>query len=188
MIRPSHDNATEIAEAYGVSREKFLEKSKTFLDLFRIGKISENKFWKGVSSSLGKDVPKDSKKLWRNDIEAMPSYDKMFDFVEQLKKIGIKTAVLSNVIKPHMQITKKNGGYKCFDKLILSCQVGLAKPDSAIYLLTVKKLKVKPEECIFIDDSEINLKTAEKLGMKVVLAKNSEQVIRDVKNLIEIRN
>jgi putative hydrolase of the HAD superfamily len=63
----------------------------------------------------------------------------------------------------------------------------MRKPELKIYRLTLKKLKVKPEECIFIDDKEKNLKPAKKLGIKTVLAKNPKQVIRDVCKILRIK-
>jgi epoxide hydrolase-like predicted phosphatase len=188
VMRLSHDDTIKIAKTYGISRQDFLEKAMPFLDLFRLGLMSENNFWKKVSFVLGKNVPKNSKELWREDTKVMSLYPAMVDFVKQLRKKKIKTAVLSNTIKPHVEITKKKGGYKYFDKVILSCEVGLVKPDPKIYLLAVKKLKVKPNQCIYIDDKELNLEPAHNLGMKTILAKNPKQVINDVSTILNLNN
>ena len=39
-----------------------------------------------------------------------------------------------------------------FDDVVLSCAVGLRKPDPAIYQLACERLGVEPEECLFVGD------------------------------------
>ena len=54
---------------------------------------------------------------------------------------------------------------KLFDKIIISSQVNMVKPDAEIYLHTLEKATSHPEESIFIDDSKPNVDAAIKLGM-----------------------
>lgn len=96
------------------------------------------------------------------------------EFIKKLKAKGIKTAILSN------SINRKQEELGIFDATIFSGDVGLLKPDPEIYLLATKELNVEPKECIFIDDLEENLLPAKKLGMKIILAKNTKQIIEDV--------
>lgn len=53
-----------------------------------------------------------------------------------------------------------------FDLFVNSAVEGVKKPDSRIFLLTGERLGVKPEECLFIDDSLKNVQGAKKLGIK----------------------
>jgi len=46
--------------------------------------------------------------------------------------------------------------------------VGFSKPNKEIFLLVLKKLQVKPQECLFIDDYKNNILAAESLGMKAI--------------------
>lgn len=55
------------------------------------------------------------------------------------------------------------------DEVVLSCAVGLRKPDPAIYLLTCERLAVEPDECLFVGDgANDELAGAERVGMKAV--------------------
>jgi len=55
------------------------------------------------------------------------------------------------------------------DEVVLSCTVGLRKPDPAIYLLTCDRLGVEPEECLFVGDgANDELAGAKRVGMKAV--------------------
>lgn len=181
VIHPSCPCRENVAKGYGVSLARLEKAIDGIIKKFRKGFITEDEFFKKLSLILDKPVPKNKKSLWREKFEKnFYLYPQMKDLIKKLKLKGIKTAVLSNVIEPHTEIIKRSGGYKSFDVVILSCKVGLDKPDPAIYLLTAKKLNVKPEECLFIDDKESNLVPAEKLRMKTILAKNPKQVVNDI--------
>ena len=67
----------------------------------------------------------------------------------------------------------------------MSYEEGLRKPEDAdFYHLAPKRLGVKPEECIFIDDKEENLPPAQSIGIKTVLFKNPQQAIKEVLEII----
>lgn len=56
-----------------------------------------------------------------------------------------------------------------FKEKIVSGEVHMRKPDKEIFLHTLKKLGVKPDECIFVDNSVKNLLVAEDLGINTIL-------------------
>lgn len=72
------------------------------------------------------------------------------------------------------------GAKTFFEKIIASHVVGLAKPDYSIYLYALQELNVKPENTVFIDDNEVNVLAAKKVGMKACLAKGFPEVQRVV--------
>lgn len=53
-----------------------------------------------------------------------------------------------------------------FDALVLSCEVGLVKPERAIYLRALEAAAVPPEEAVFFDDVEAYARAAEQVGMR----------------------
>jgi HAD superfamily hydrolase (TIGR01509 family) len=61
----------------------------------------------------------------------------------------------------------------------------MRKPDLEIYEQVLGKLKVKPEEILFIDDQLENIEPAQKLGMHTVLAKEPGQIIADVEAILK---
>jgi len=70
-----------------------------------------------------------------------------------------------------------------FHLFISSCFVGLRKPDERIYKLALDLTQYLPEECCFIDDRPANLAAAEKAGLKTVLAKDAQQLRRELESL-----
>src|SRR5262249_53572306 len=56
-----------------------------------------------------------------------------------------------------------------FDEIVDSSEVGLRKPDPAIYRLTAQRLDTTPEACLFLDDHPVNVAAAESVGMTGLL-------------------
>jgi putative hydrolase of the HAD superfamily len=109
----------------------------------------------------------------------------VLDYAEGLRQRGYTTAILSNMIAPINWFISQRGDFKSFDPVILSSQVGYAKPDPTIYQLMLERLKLPPDQCIFIDNHERNLVPAKQLGMKVVLAKQPSQFIPEIERLLK---
>jgi len=173
-----------IARAYEVPKKFLAKEMRPILDVFQKGVITENKFWQKLSLSLRKPIPNNKKELWRECLEKdFHIYPEMTRFVKKLRSQRIKTMVLSNIIKPHIEVIKEHSGYKGFDFVMLSCSLGTRKPELKIYRLALKKLKVKPKECIFIDDIKEFLKPAKKLGIKTILFENPQKLKSDLRKM-----
>jgi putative hydrolase of the HAD superfamily len=71
-----------------------------------------------------------------------------------------------------------------FDDLIISAEVGLAKPDPRIYQLALKGLGVEAGQAIFVDDFLENLEAAFALGMHPVHFRNRTQAQQQVESLL----
>jgi putative hydrolase of the HAD superfamily len=108
----------------------------------------------------------------------------VYELAERLRKHGIKTGVLSNVFSIGVQALRAGGFYEGFDPVLLSCEVGYAKPDREFYQMAVDRFGVKPEEIVFIDDQQYVLDPAKAMGMHTVLATSPEQIVRDIEILL----
>ncbi len=109
------------------------------------------------------------------------------DSLALLKKLSrrYKLAMLSNTCEAHHKYWLKAIGseMKLFKALALSFDVHMMKPEKEIYLEAARRLGVKPEECVFIDDVPEYVKGAEKVGMKGILFKSAGQLETDLKEL-----
>ena len=184
------DMAVDCAEIFGMPSSEIkplLIRAEPLFNKTAKGLVSEEKFWEKLSEILGKPKPKDCAKKYREICQRNIKFStEIFDLVKELNNRGIKTAVLSNLFKWQADITRKNKGYDNFSQLFLSCYEGYKKPEIEIYNLVLKKLGLKSEECIFVDDRERNILPAKSLGIKTILAKNPEQVIKDVLDIINL--
>ena len=69
-----------------------------------------------------------------------------------LKQQGLKLCLCSNCSADEVEGLLSSSLHPLFDAVILSYQVGLAKPDRQIYLHCAETLSVLPEECLFVGD------------------------------------
>ena len=105
----------------------------------------------------------------------------LLDFVEKLKK-RYKVYLFTDTIDIHDEYNKTRNIYEKFHKVYKSFEEGVAKIEGKdAYLYILKKIKAEPNECIFIDDNEQNIKYAESVGMIGILYKNLPQLQRELK-------
>ena len=102
----------------------------------------------------------------------------------KLKKRNYKLAVINNGTGLTLKKFKdKNNFSQYFDLFINSSEERIEKPDPRIYLLTCKKFSVKPEECVFIDDTKENVTAANALGMAGFLYQNYPKLVSDLSSI-----
>lgn len=92
----------------------------------------------------------------------------LLEYIAALRHRGYKTAILSNTSIKTLQRIFTPDQLVLFDELIVSADVHITKPDPRIYELAVKRLAILPENCVFTDDSEANIKAAQTLGMQAI--------------------
>ena len=153
---------------------------------FQVGKITNKEFFKRLASELKLEIPiKDWINLWRDTyVEGRKPYKEVEKLLVNLRNSKYKLAALSNTESPNAKFNRRNGRYKHFNVVVLSCEVGLGKPNPEIYKLTMKKLGLKPQECVFIDDKGKYLIPAKKLGINTILFRNSKQLKKDLKQYL----
>jgi len=146
--------------------------------LARVNKISSDMFWKNTSKYLGMD-----KEKFRKEFISYYKFRKnAFRLIKKLKK-NYKLGLLSNNIKDWLgEIIKHHKLNEIFYVIDTSYKFKIAKPDIRIFKDEIKKLKVKPNECIYIDDLEKNIPPARKLGMKTILFKDVKQLKKELKS------
>lgn len=106
---------------------------------------------------------------------------KLFEFASQLRDEGYETAVLSNMYSPLTWMIKKMGDLNEFKPVVFSSDIKVRKPNAGAYQAVVQQLGITPGECIFVDNRRDNLEGAQKIGMTVVLAGNTDKTIEEIK-------
>jgi putative hydrolase of the HAD superfamily len=152
---------------------------------FRSGKISSDEFFTNLSKIYGRQVTADE---FSKSSDIFVRSHGVYDLAQELRKNGIQTGILSNIYDVSADILKRDDFYKDFDPIILSYEVGYAKPDPEIYQIATERLGVKPDQVLFIDDQEKCLPPARQLGMHVIRADNEEQIVTDTKALFKKEN
>jgi putative hydrolase of the HAD superfamily len=105
-----------------------------------------------------------------NKREVMSPRDGAIEVLSALKANGYKTGLISNCSTETAIVWKNSSLAPLIDVVVLSCLVGLQKPDPRIYQIAMEKLDVRPKECMYIADGlGQELFTALKLRIRAVL-------------------
>lgn len=118
---------------------------------------------------------------------AFEPHEGMHDFAREVSEMGLMTALISNVVdewEPCWDAVVPP--LELFDAVVYSCQVGLRKPNPAIYRLAMECLGVEPQETLFLDDFPAMVDAARALGMVVVHVEDHDAAIVEARRLISL--
>jgi len=142
------------------------------------------------------DIGKVMKEKWQLAIEFAKKGVKptkgAVQLIRDLKAHNLKLAVASSSLKEFVDIVLEELGITdCFDIITYGADVKRGKPDPDIFQLAAKRLKIKPSECIVIEDSLNGMTAAKRAGMKCIGLKENYNPNRTpadliVKNLSEL--
>lgn len=149
------------------------------------GELSSEEFLKKLKDKFEIQLSvTELSQMWRDLYVENAKVDwKVLEFVEQLKN-KYKVYLLTDTIDIHDQYNKTRNIYNKFEKVFKSHQEKLAKAEGKKFFSHVlKKINAKSEECVFIDDLEEQVKTAESLGIKGIVYKTLPQLKKELNNL-----
>ena len=106
-----------------------------------------------------------TKDIMNSWYQYMLFYEKTCKLVKVLKEKKYNLYILSNTHIPVYEYIKNSEIGDCFDGYIISSIERVLKPNKQIYIRLFEKFQLKPEECYFIDDSELNIESAKECGM-----------------------
>ena len=100
--------------------------------------------------------------------------------IKKLRATGYRIGVISNTSPERARANDLMDGYRGFDTVILSHEVGIRKPDERIFKIALERIGLEAGGCVFIDDHTQNVRAAERIGIKGILYKNPRQLERDL--------
>lgn len=141
----------------------------------QIGVITDEEFWELTLRQFdifdSKGVENFKKRLFSGERTRLRSG--VIQLVKQLKRhytIALLTNA-DNIFRPLLKSKFHIDGL--FNYVIISAEVGLAKPDPNIFRKACEIISVRPEQCVFIDDSLSNVQSASNIGMHAIQYVNS---------------
>ena len=106
--------------------------------------------------------------------------------LDKLKSKGVKIGLISNCFSEEAAVIRESVLYPYFDAACLSYELGLKKPDPAIYHRALKMLELDADECLYIGDGGSGeLQAALAVGMKPLQAmwysfdENNDTIVRN---------
>ena len=138
---------------------------------FEKGLISEKDFLNGFKKYIPDADENDIKAAWNSVIGEFPLY--RLEFLQMLKG-KYKLFLLTNTDCIHINHFEDKVGesfsrdfYQCFDKVYYSYEMGMRKPDPAIFRELIKRHELHPQRTLFVDDKKENTDAAAALGIQI---------------------
>jgi epoxide hydrolase-like predicted phosphatase len=153
--------------------------------LASIGKANVDDIWSALQKELNLDND-EIERLMKDFFAGDRLDERLLAFIRQLKG-PYKTGMITNAwpdIRHWIENEWKIAD--AFDHIIISAEVGMAKPDPAIYALCLQALNVEPDEAIFIDDFKENIEGAKAVGMQTIHFQDPEEVRMELVKILGI--
>jgi putative hydrolase of the HAD superfamily len=158
------------------------EQSPYLIDVMT-GRIPESEVWEMVSSRWGVSA-RLIDQIRRKLTSRRRLNKKMANFFTALRP-RYRTGILSNAGSEARHTFSQAFAIETLaDDLVISAEVGLAKPDRRIYELAVGRLGVRPEDTVFVDDLAANVAAAVEFGMHAVHFIHTDQAIAEIMLLL----
>lgn len=153
-------------------------------DLFEKGQLTELQFLESFQKYIPNASIEEIRTAWNTIIGEFPLY--RLEFL-QLLSHKYKLILLTNTDEIHISRFEHNVGisffsdfYQCFEKVYYSYEMGMRKPDPAIFSYILNKHDLSPKRTLFVDDKKVNTDAAESLGIQVWNLKVGEEDVVDL--------
>ena len=184
ILNINYQNTIDEFTKLGVTNAATFYSKKVQTNLFNqieTGMISSNEFLTALQKETKNANINQVEKAWNSMLLDLPE-----ERVKLIKKLKNNHSIylLSNTNAIHIDAFKKQLGHKnwlsfceLFDKMYLSHELGLRKPDVKIFEYILKEQKLKAEEVFFIDDSPQHIAGAKKIGIHCHHLLDDENII-----------
>ena len=173
--------AKKLNAPYEKVREIFFSDTNDKVDL---GEVTQDQFNEYILDTL--QISRDKKYL----LEEVLNEEFYIDNDLLIKITGMrreyKTGLISNFsndLRPKIENEWAIGS--AFDEIIISCEVGVIKPDPAIFNLMLDRLGVKADESVFIDDRIKNIDGAKEMGFHTIFFTDKERALKDLTRILQ---
>jgi len=177
VVSRSCDVLPDVLSYLDITEEEFLMFAEENLGKLMNGQVSTDEFWAQFSRRYGREVKEE---LFGKFFQ--PSIDPEVIALIQQVKAHSRVVCGTNTYDPHYDLHSSRGDYAIFDAVFASNKIGLSKPDPEFYRYILKKEGVHPENTFFVDDTEENVLSAERMGINATLFRDSKSLGLQIKN------
>jgi putative hydrolase of the HAD superfamily len=188
LTTPLFEAFAAIQEDFGISAEELTAAMKALTErdgqnpLFPLerGEVSEAEFLTHLGGMLEEQLGRETH-VHRFRVALFEGLDPnppMIELMRELRASGLRMAMLTNNVREWEPLWRSMLPVdEIFEEVVDSGFVGHRKPEPRIYEITVERIGVPFERCLFVDDLEPNIEAAEALGMRAVHFRDNEQAI-----------
>ena len=148
-------------------------------DAVLVGRVSEDEWWEVVRDRLGINTSR-----LRADLESGQTWnDDLIALLRDLKATT-RTAILSNAWPSQRSRMAAVGLADVVHDLLLSCEIGYAKPNVSAFKVALQCLATDPARTLFVDDTAGHVDAAAALGMHVHLHSSTKETIEVIRKFV----
>ena len=172
----------QCASDLGVDPEKFLEISIALAPSAELGEMFMDELFQQVARQAG--IADQWKTMYEYIPKRMRRIKQTFRLLEEIKG-KYRLAILTNNLPNFMDLWEKITHYQqYFDRIFDSSVEKLRKPDERFFLLAAERLNLKTEECLYVEDDDLYISVAQKLGFKTVHFTDPETGVKLIRKIL----
>jgi len=166
-VTPTEADRTALVELAGGDRDVFWPAYWRHRHDLDQGTLGIQQYWRGIERELGEKWDDATiHRLWLADFRSWLTIDPgTLDVLIDLQEGGTRLALLSNAGRDFGSYFRHGTLGDLFEQVFVSGELGTIKPDAAIFEHVLEALGVAPEQTVFIDNKEENVRGAEALGI-----------------------
>ncbi|MDP1547943.1 MAG: HAD family phosphatase [Anaerolineales bacterium] len=148
------------------------------------GEIKVEEHWKAIARRLkikGDQVTEVESEFFGGDVIDWS----IIEFLRGLRP-RFKTGLISNAWSDMREYLVRKNIADVFDHLIISAEVGMAKPEAGIYRLALEQAQVEAGEAVFVDDVRANIEACQQIGMQGILFKDPQEAMSQLKQTLKL--
>ena len=146
--------------------------------------ITEKKAIKRASKRLEISLD-DANELFKQTKNSLHLIEETFEVLKKVKAKNLNAYCLSN-ISPELfrYVSDRHDLFDLFDGIVTSGVENVGKPEKRIFEILFERYELNPQECLFIDDSAANTKTAEGFGVTTITFKGTSDCYQKITTYI----
>lgn len=150
-----------------------------------MGLVTNEDFLIGLKKITGRDAQEVENRL----AHEVTKNTNLLEYIRELRGRGFRIGMISNIAsnwirKSFLTIEEQ----ELFDEMIMSFEVGIAKPDPRMFMLACERLRVAPHEAVLVDDIDRYCDAAQAEGLKAIVYKDLKQAKQELETLLTNKN
>lgn len=137
---------------------------------YALGRISPKNFWLGLECEEETGV-----ETAKNYLLSVEKNEVLWSAIPLLKR-RYKLAILSDCPVDKVRIIRETCDLSYFQGVYFSSDYRMLKENPEFFRIAMSGMNTKPEECVFVDDAEVNIRYAQQAGLQTCLYRNNSDL------------
>ena len=182
----SHDSRRAAAAKFGLDWEEYTDRHEKVAHAIETNRVTLEQYLDRTIFFRARDFTRDEfREFILAQSEELPESIKIVEQLAASRKYFLAT-INNEILELNLYRLEHFRLRKYFPVFFSSCFLGLRKPDEAIYRLVLHVTQRSANECVFIDDREVNLECPRELGLHTIRFQNATQLRSELRQLGDV--